>query len=158
MLWISSWLPFANRPPALLWGRCLPNKATLLLHPTSFSRRRPFFINLTHLHSTVVVHASLPNITPVATKVHVVVRSWAVVAWVRDNRELVDCVTLWNNTKSALRWWQWLQRWQRNASECVVWILGWVYFDVKTCDIVGGERGDEEWGLNWGHPFPRVWG
>ena len=39
----------------------------------------------THL----LLHTNLPNITPTATNVHVVLRRCVVLTWVRDNRELV---------------------------------------------------------------------
>jgi hypothetical protein len=46
-----------------------------------------------------LVHSKFHSITPVATKVHVTLRSLVVLTWMRDTNELVLHVTLWNNTK-----------------------------------------------------------
>ena len=48
------------------------------------------------------VHFKLRNITLVATKVQGILRSYVVLTWMRDKRELVWHVTLWNTTKSTL--------------------------------------------------------
>ena len=45
------------------------------------------------------VHSQLRSITPMATKVHMMLQSFVVLTWMRDTRELVQHVTLWNNTK-----------------------------------------------------------
>ena len=39
------------------------------------------------------------KLTPVATKVHVILRSFVVLTWMCDYIKLVQHVTLWNNTK-----------------------------------------------------------
>ena len=36
-----------------------------------------------------MIHSKLPNITHVATKVHVTLRSFEVLTWMRNERELV---------------------------------------------------------------------
>ena len=67
-----------------------------------------FFPSGTYYSKVIVagslrIHSSLPNVTPTATNVHVMLRRFAVLTWMmRDNRELVEHVTLWNNTKSTL--------------------------------------------------------
>ena len=48
------------------------------------------------------MHSIIPNITHVATKVHVILRRLVMVTWMHDNRELVQLLTLWNNTQSTL--------------------------------------------------------
>jgi hypothetical protein len=48
---------------------------------------------------SLVVQSKLPSITPVATKVHVILRSLVVLPWMRDTNELVQHVTFWSNTK-----------------------------------------------------------
>jgi hypothetical protein len=48
---------------------------------------------------SLVVHSKLPSITPVATKVHMILRSFVVVSWLHDTSELVQHVTFWSNTK-----------------------------------------------------------
>ena len=53
-----------------------------------------------HLQSN---DSNLSNVMHVATKVHVILRRFAVLTWMHDNRELVKHVTLWNNTKSTLQ-------------------------------------------------------
>lgn len=45
------------------------------------------------------MHSKLRSLTPVATKVHVILGGFAVLTWMRDTIELVYHVTLWNNTK-----------------------------------------------------------
>ena len=45
------------------------------------------------------VHFKLCSITPVATAVHVILRSFIVLTWMCDTMELVQLVTLKNNTK-----------------------------------------------------------
>ena len=47
----------------------------------------------------VAIHSKLCSITPMAIKVHVVLRSFVVLSWMHDAVELVWHVTLWNNTK-----------------------------------------------------------
>ena len=47
----------------------------------------------------VKVHSKLRSITPVATKMHVILQSFKVLTWMRDIIELVQHVILWNNTK-----------------------------------------------------------
>jgi hypothetical protein len=39
-------------------------------------------------------HFKLHSITPMATKVHVMLRSFVVLTWIRD---IIELVTLWNN-------------------------------------------------------------
>ena len=46
-----------------------------------------FLLKMANL-STINVHSKLRSITPVATKVHVVLRSFVVLAWMRDTIEL----------------------------------------------------------------------
>jgi hypothetical protein len=41
----------------------------------------------------------LRSITPVATEVHVILRSFVLLTWMRDLIELDSHVTLWNDTK-----------------------------------------------------------
>ena len=45
-----------------------------------------------------IVHSNFPNITHVATKAHEILM-YVVLAWMHDNRELVQHVTLYNDTK-----------------------------------------------------------
>ena len=54
--------------------------------------------------STVLVCSNLPNIMHVATKVHMMIRRFAVLTCMHDNKELMSLVTLWNNTKSTLQY------------------------------------------------------
>ena len=49
--------------------------------------------------SHLVLHSKLCSITHVATKVHVILWSFVVLTWMHDTIELVQHVTLWNNTK-----------------------------------------------------------
>ena len=56
---------------------------------------------LVQVHSQL--HSSLPNITPTATKVHVMLRRFAALTWMRDNRELMQHVILRNNIKVNLQ-------------------------------------------------------
>ena len=46
-----------------------------------------------------LVYSKLRSITHVATKVHVILRSFVLSIWMCDTIELVEHVTLWNNTK-----------------------------------------------------------
>ena len=46
------------------------------------------------------IHSKVHSITTlVVTKVHMVLWSYIVLTWMCDNRELVQHMTLWNNTK-----------------------------------------------------------
>ena len=45
------------------------------------------------------IHFELHSITPVANKMHRILRSFVVLAWMRDTIGLVEHVTLWNNIK-----------------------------------------------------------
>jgi hypothetical protein len=45
-----------------------------------------------------LLHSKFYSITPVATKVCVMLRSFEVLTWMHDTIELVWHVTLWNNT------------------------------------------------------------
>ena len=49
------------------------------------------------------VHSNLPNSTPAATKVHVILMRYVGSTWMHDDRELVQHVTLWNNIKSTFQ-------------------------------------------------------
>jgi hypothetical protein len=49
--------------------------------------------------NAIVVHSKLRSITSVATKVHVILQNFTVLTWMRDTIDLVEHVTLWNNTK-----------------------------------------------------------
>ena len=51
----------------------------------------------------LLIHSKLCSITPVATKVHVILWSFLVLTWMRDTSELVWHVTLWNNKKKDVR-------------------------------------------------------
>ena len=53
-----------------------------------------------------VLQSKLHSITPVATKVHVILQSFVVFTWMRDTVELVQHVTLWNLNafSSHLHW------------------------------------------------------
>ena len=51
------------------------------------------------VHSWCVWYPELRSITPVATQVHVMLRSLVVLTWMRDTIESMYHVTLWNNTK-----------------------------------------------------------
>ena len=53
--------------------------------------------------ASIYIQFNLPHIMHVATKVHVISRRCAMLAWVCDNKKLVQHVTLWNNTKSTLQ-------------------------------------------------------
>ena len=44
-------------------------------------------------------HSKLRSITHAATKVHVLLWSFVVLTWMHDTIELVQHVTIWNNTK-----------------------------------------------------------
>ena len=57
-------------------------------------------------HANNLVHSKLHSITPVATKLHVMLQSHVVLIWMRDNIELVQHMTLWNlnSFSSHLRW------------------------------------------------------
>ena len=46
------------------------------------------------------VHSKLRSITPVATKVHVILRSFVVLTWMCDIIGSVQHVTLWNSTEA----------------------------------------------------------
>ena len=50
-----------------------------------------------------VIYSNLPNITLVATKVHVILIRFVVVTWICDNKGSVLHVTLRNNTMSTLQ-------------------------------------------------------
>jgi hypothetical protein len=50
-----------------------------------------------------MLHSKLPSITPLATKVHVILRSFVVLTRMHDTIELVQHVPLWNNTKEDVR-------------------------------------------------------
>ena len=45
------------------------------------------------------VDSNLRSITPVVTKVHVMLWSFVVLTWMRDTMEFVYHVTLWNDTQ-----------------------------------------------------------
>jgi hypothetical protein len=47
------------------------------------------------------IHSKLRSITPMASKVHVILHSFVVLIWMRDALELVYHVTLWNHTKEV---------------------------------------------------------
>ena len=53
-----------------------------------------------------ILHSKLRSITHVATKVHVILRSFVVLTWMSDTIQLVYHVTLWNldSFSSHLRW------------------------------------------------------
>jgi hypothetical protein len=55
-----------------------------------------------HGESTCMYTLNLPNIMPMATKVHVISRRYAMLTWMHDNRDLVQHVILWNSTMSTL--------------------------------------------------------
>ena len=50
----------------------------------------------------IVAHSNLYSITSVATKVHVILRSYTTLIWMRDTSELVQHVTIWNETKCSI--------------------------------------------------------
>ena len=57
-----------------------------------------------YAYEALVVHSNLLNILMhVAIKVHVILRRYVVLTWIRDNNEIVQCVTLWINTSQHLR-------------------------------------------------------
>jgi hypothetical protein len=47
----------------------------------------------------LAIHSNLGSITTMATKVHMILRSFVVLTWMRDVIELQQHVILWNNTK-----------------------------------------------------------
>jgi hypothetical protein len=59
-------------------------------------------------------------------------------------RELVQQVTLWNNWKSTLQWWQ------PDACKRLAWLLWWFILMSKPV-IYGEKRDNKEWDLNWEH-------
>lgn len=56
------------------------------------------FVQSTSL--TLYGHSKLRNIMLVVIRVHVILRSFVVLTWMRDKREVVKHVTLWNDTKA----------------------------------------------------------
>ena len=58
-------------------------------------------MGMSTLDSTCV-HFKLRNIMLVATKVHMVLKSYAVLTWMCDTKESTWHVILWKNTKSTL--------------------------------------------------------
>ena len=65
-------------------------------------------LNVGHVRSIILetrgvkdhfnIHSNLPNIMPLTTKVHVILRNYAMLTWMQDNKELVEHVIFWNNT------------------------------------------------------------
>ena len=51
----------------------------------------------------MVIHSNLPNIMLGETDVHVILRRFVVLTWMRDNKGSMLHVTLRNNTKSTLQ-------------------------------------------------------
>ena len=68
--------------------------SNLTIHKVLFSLVF-MFSNFYQFH----LQSNLSNVMHVATKVHVILRRFAVLTWMHDDRELVKHVTLWNNTK-----------------------------------------------------------
>ena len=135
------------------------------------------------LHYNAVESTSLYNITPLATKVHMILQSFVVLTWMCDTIELVQHVTLWNNTKDM-----WGQFEFVLPSPTLVWstplglpercgrcmhqtshmlthgtMQGYGLTSLVVCISVilwcKGEKCDnKEWDLNYKDPFPKVLG
>ena len=96
-----------------------------------------------HFGEVTCLHSNLHNITLVASKVHVILRSFVVLTWMSDEEELLLHVTLCNynddNVMRASVWFEFFDDlfWCRNP-----WFMG------GNCD-------NKEWDSNWEYLYLR---
>lgn len=74
--------------------------------------------------------SKLRNVTLVATKEHMILRSYVVLMWMHDKRDVVSHVILWNNIKTIKLQWR-----CRDACEHVIWVPWWFSLMCKTRDV-----------------------